>query len=224
MTKDYEVYNHKTLREIIYDDLKSQILRGKLIPGTRLMELDLSKKMGASRTPIREALKMLAEDNLVAIEPNKGAYVSKISLRDLLEIIEIRESMDGSTSYHAAERITENLKEKLNQAMLNYNKAALAQNQNDMIKWDTIFHSIIVEATGNQVMIQIAEQIRELVLRFRYLYYGDFERCTNVEAEHKKIYDAIMAKDAQKAKEEAQIHIKNIRKDIIRAYENHGGF
>lgn len=218
MTNEYEVYNHKTLREIIYEDLKNQILRGKLIPGTRLMEIDLSKKMGASRTPIREALKMLAEDNLVAIEPNKGAYVSKISLRDLLEIIEIRESMDGSTSYHAAERIDEATKDKLYNAMVNYNKAAKNGDQSQMIKWDTAFHSIIVEATGNKVMMQIADQIRELVLRFRYLYYGDFERSAHVEPEHLAIYEAIVSGDAEKAKEASQLHIRNIRSDIIREF------
>ena len=218
MTNEYEVYNHKTLREIIYEDLKNQILRGKLIPGTRLMEIDLSKKMGASRTPIREALKMLAEDNLVAIEPNKGAYVSKISLRDLLEIIEIRESMDESTSYHAAERIDEATKDKLYNAMVNYNKAAKNGDQSQMIKWDTAFHSIIVEATGNKVMMQIANQIRELVLRFRYLYYGDFERSAHVEPEHLAIYEAIVSGDAEKAKEASQLHIRNIRSDIIREF------
>lgn len=219
MSKGYEVYNHKTLREIIYEDLKNQILKGKLIPGTRLMEIDLSKKMGASRTPIREALKMLAEDNLVAIEPNRGAYVSKISLRDLLEIMEIREDMDGSTSYHAAERITLPLKEKLFTAMENYNNAAKAGDQSQMIKWDTTFHRIIVEATENKVMIQIAEQIRELVLRFRYLYYGDFKRSANVELEHLAIYEAICEGNSEKAREASQVHIRNIRDDIIREYK-----
>lgn len=219
MTKEYEVYNHKTLREIIYEDLKNQILRGKLIPGTRLMEIDLSKKMGASRTPIREALKMLAEDNLVAIEPNKGAYVSKISLRDLLEIIEIREGMDGSTAYHAAERITLSLQEKLYTAMENYSRASKEGDQNQMIKWDTAFHSIIVEATGNKVMMQIADQIRELVLRFRYLYYGDFQRSAHVEVEHLAIYEAICRHDAEKAREASQTHIRNIREDIIKEYK-----
>lgn len=218
--KEYDVYNHKTLREIIYDDLKNQILRGKLLPGTRLMELELSKKMGASRTPIREAIKMLADDNLVAIEPNKGAYVSKIAVRDLLEILEIRESMDGATSYHAAERISDELREELRKAMENYNIAAEEKNQNDMIKWDTAFHRIIVEATGNKVMIQIAEQIRELVMRFRYLYYGDFKRSIHVGIEHKAIFDAIEAKEPEKAKEYAQIHIRNITKDILLAREN----
>lgn len=218
--KEYEIQNHKTLREMIYEDLKNQILRGRLIPGTRLMEIDLSKKMGASRTPIREAIKMLAEDNLVAIEPNKGAYVSKIAVRDLLEIIEIRESMDGSTSYHAAERITEPMKEKLRHAMESYNKAAKDGDRNQIIKWDTNFHRLIVEATGNKVMIQIADQIRELVLRFRYLYYGDCKRSVQIGIEHKFIFDAIMEGNPERARDLAQEHIRNIRRDIIREYEN----
>ena len=72
---------------------------------------------------------MLAEDNLVAIEPNKGAYVSKIAIRDLLEILEIREAIDSSTSYHAAERINDKLKKELKAAMENYNKAAERRDQ-----------------------------------------------------------------------------------------------
>ena len=147
--REQEAYSRKTLREIVYEELKSQILKGRLIPGTRLMEVELSKKMGASRTPVREAIKMLAEDNLVAIEPNKGAYVSKIAIRDLLEILEIREAIDSSTSYHAAERINDKLKKELKAAMENYNKAAERRDQKNMIKWDTDFHRIIVEATGN---------------------------------------------------------------------------
>ena len=218
--REQEAYSRKTLREIVYEELKSQILKGRLIPGTRLMEVELSKKMGASRTPVREAIKMLAEDNLVAIEPNKGAYVSKIAIRDLLEILEIREAIDSSTSYHAAERINDKLKKELKAAMENYNKATERRDQKNMIKWDTEFHRIIVEATGNKVMMHIAEEIRELVLRFRYLYYGGFKRCVHVGIEHKAIYEAIEQGDARKAKIVAREHIRTIRDDILREYEN----
>ena len=203
--REQEAYSRKTLREIVYEELKSQILKGKLIPGTRLMEVELSK---------------LAEDNLVAIEPNKGAYVSKIAIRDLLEILEIREAIDSSTSYHAAERINDKLKKELKAAMENYNKAAERRDQKNMIKWDTEFHRIIVEATGNKVMVHIAEEIRELVLRFRYLYYGGFKRCVHVGIEHKAIYEAIEQGDARKAKIVAREHIRTIRDDILREYEN----
>ncbi len=218
--RDYEQANQKTLRKVIYDDLKSKILKGEIIPGTRLMELELSKKMGASRTPIREAIKMLAEDDLVAIEPNKGAYVSKISLRDLLEILEIRESMDGNTCYHAAERINDKHISRLKLAMEGYSRAAESENQNDMIKWDTEFHGVIVDATENKVMIKIANDIRELVLRFRYLYYGDFRQVSHIIAEHKELYKAISTKNPERARKAAKTHIRNLREDIIKGYQD----
>lgn len=208
----------KTLRESIYDELKNQILRGAIPPGTRLMEVDLSKRMGASRTPIREAIRMLAEDNLVVVEPNKGATVSKVAVRDLLEILEIRECLDGETAYHAAHRITPELKEELREAMNNYNLAAEQKNKSHMVIWDTEFHRIMVDATENKVMVKIAHEMRELVLRFRYLYYGDFKRSVHVGMEHKAIFDAIDRGDAEEARRVAQLHVRNIKETIVKAY------
>ena len=210
--------NPKTLRETIYEDLKNQILRGMIEPGTRLMEIDLSKRMGASRTPIREAIKMLADDNLVTIEPNKGATVSKVAVRDLLEILEIRECLDGETAYHAANRITEETLEELRDAMESYNRAAEEKDKIQMVVWDTNFHKVMVDATENKVMIKIANEMRELVLRFRYLYYGDFKRSMHVAYEHKAIFDAIESGNADEAKRLAQVHVRNIKENIIKAY------
>ena len=210
--------NQKTLRESIYEELKNQILRGLIEPGTRLMEIDLSKKMGASRTPIREAIKMLADDNLVNIEPNKGATVSKVAVRDLLEILEIRECLDGETAYHAANRISDEILEELREAMHAYERAAEAKDKIEMVNCDTNFHKVMVDATDNKVMIKIAHEMRELVLRFRYLYYGDFKRSMHVAIEHKAIFDAIEKGQADEARRLAQVHVRNIKENIIKAY------
>lgn len=210
--------SQKTLRESIYEELKNQILRGLIEPGTRLMEIELSKKMGASRTPIREAIKMLADDDLVTIEPNKGATVSRVAVRDLLEILEIRECLDGETAYHAANRITDEVLEELRQAMENYNQAAENKDKIQMVIWDTNFHKVMVDATENKVMVKIAHEMRELVLRFRYLYYGDFKRSMHVSIEHKAIFDAIERGDADEARRLAQVHVRNIKENIIKAY------
>ena len=210
--------NQKTLRESIYEELKNQILRGLIEPGTRLMEIDLSKKMGASRTPIREAIKMLADDDLVTIEPNKGATVSKVAVRDLLEILEIRECLDGETAYHAANRITEEMLEKLREAMHAYERAAEKKDKIEMVNCDTDFHRVMVDATENKVMVKIAHEMRELVLRFRYLYYGDFKRSMHVAIEHRAIFDAIERGEAEEARHLAQVHVRNIKENIIKAY------
>ena len=81
---NFDIQNHRPLREIVYEELKMQILTGKIVPGTRMMEVELAEDMGVSRTPIREAIRKLEKEGLVTIEPRRGAYAcllytSKIS-------------------------------------------------------------------------------------------------------------------------------------------------
>ena len=73
---DIDLQSHKPLRELVYEQLKNQILEGKIAPGTRMMEVNLAEEMGVSRTPVREAIRKLEKDGLVVIEPRRGAYAS----------------------------------------------------------------------------------------------------------------------------------------------------
>ena len=78
-----DIQNHRPLRELVYEELKNRILTGDIPPGTRLMEVDLAEDLGVSRTPVREAIRKLEKENLVTIEPRKGAYASKLEIKDL---------------------------------------------------------------------------------------------------------------------------------------------
>ena len=104
---DKNIYSQKPLRRAIYEELKEEILKGELSPGTRLMEVMLSKEKGASRTPVRDAIKLLAHDGLVDIRPNRGAYVKDVSLGELIDVLEVREEIDGMAAYYAAARADE---------------------------------------------------------------------------------------------------------------------
>ena len=73
---NFDIQNHRPLREMVYEELKMQILTGTIIPGTRMMEVELAEEMGVSRTPIREAIRKLEKEGLVTIEPRRGAYAS----------------------------------------------------------------------------------------------------------------------------------------------------
>ena len=86
---NFDIQNHRPLREIVYEELKMQILTGKIIPGTRMMEVELADDMGVSRTPIREAIRQLEKEGLVTIEPRRGAYASQISVKDMVDILEV---------------------------------------------------------------------------------------------------------------------------------------
>ena len=104
---NFDIQNHRPLREIVYEELKMQILTGKIIPGTRMMEVELADDMGVSRTPIREAIRQLEKEGLVTIEPRRGAYASQISVKDMVDILEVRQNLEGLAAFFAAQGIRE---------------------------------------------------------------------------------------------------------------------
>ena len=104
---NFTLQNHKPLREIVYEELKRQIMVGEIAPGTRMMEVELAEEMGVSRTPVREAIRKLEKEGLVTIEPRRGAYASDISAKDMVDILEVRQDLEGMAAGIAAQRITE---------------------------------------------------------------------------------------------------------------------
>ena len=213
---NFDIQNHKPLREMVYEELKMQILKGSIIPGTRMMEVELAEEMGVSRTPIREAIRKLEKEGLVTIEPRRGAYASMISTEDMVEILEVRQDLEGLAAYFAADRMTKSQMEELKQVSNSYNEAVKEGNMEAMIKHDTRFHHIIVESCRNKILVQMIEQLQELVLRFRYIYYDNFRRAENMPEEHEAIVAAIAEGDADKARAAADIHIERLKELVIK--------
>lgn len=213
---NFDLQNHRPLREIVYEELKMQILTGKIVPGTRMMEVELAEDMGVSRTPIREAIRKLEKEGLVTIEPRRGAYASQISTKDMVDILEVRQDMEGLAAYFAASRMTDAQKEDLKKAADLYNQAVAEGNTANMISYDTRFHRIIVESCNNRILVQMIEQLQELVLRFRYIYYDNFRRAENMPEEHKIIFDAISEGRAQDARSAADVHIDRLKEMVVK--------
>lgn len=212
---NFDIQNHRPLREIVYEELKLLILTGKISPGMRLMEEELAEDMGVSRTPIREAIRKLEKEGLITIEPRRGAYVSQISTKDMVEILEVRQNMEGLAAELAAQRMSEEDKEKLRNIAKAYEDAVAAGDMAEMIRCDTTFHHIIVEATQNKILIQMVEQLQEMVLRFRYVYYDNFKRAEQMLSEHQAIYEAIAGGNTEVARESANVHIDRLKSLIL---------
>ena len=208
---NFDIQNHIPLREMVYEELKMQILTGAIVPGTRMMEVELAETMGVSRTPIREAIRKLEKEGLVIIRPRRGAYASSISTQDMLEILEVRQNMEGLAAYFAASRMTPDQLDTLKQLSDKYNEAVNAGNTEDMIEYDTKFHRCIVDSCNNKVLVQMIEQLQEMVLRFRYIYYDTFRRAENMPEEHQAIYDAIACGDEDAARAAADVHIDRLK-------------
>lgn len=217
---NFDLQNHRPLREIVYEQLKFQILTGKITPGTRMMEVELAEEMGVSRTPVREAIRKLEKEGMVNIEPRRGAYASDISVKDMVDILEVREDLEGLAASLAAERITEEQSEELLRITKGYSDAIKNSDTEKMIHFDELFHKHIVSCTGNNTLIQLSETVQELALRFRYLYYDDFSRYENMPVEHKQIIEAITSGDSQTARVVADEHVKKLKNFVLKAGEN----
>lgn len=152
---NFDLQNHKPLREIVYEELKRQILKGEIAPGHRMMEVELADDMGVSRTPVREAIRKLEKEGLVTIEPRKGAYASDISIKDMVDVLEVRQYLESLAAGMAAVRITPEEKLQLQEATDAYKQAVESEDTSEIIKWDENFHKIIVDCSGNKTLIQM---------------------------------------------------------------------
>ena len=210
-----DLQNHRPLREILYEELKRQILVGEIAPGTRMMEVELAEDMGVSRTPVREAIRKLEKEGLVTIEPRRGAYASDISIKDMVDVLEVRQMLEGMAASMAAQKVTEEEKLDFVEANSAYKNAVKKGNIEEIIRYDELFHQLIVSYSGNKTLNQLLSQVQELALRFRYIYYDDFSRYENMPVEHEEIEEAIISGDTQKAKVVAEEHVERLKKFVI---------
>ena len=212
---NFDLQNHKPLREIVYEELKRQIMIGEIPPGTRMMEVELADDMGVSRTPIREAIRKLEKEGLVSIEPRRGAYASEISIKDMVDVLEVREFLEGMAAGLASKRITEEEIEALKHSIDAYRDAVEAGATEEIIEEDEIFHKLIVDCSGNKTLIQMINQVQELALRFRYIYYEDFSRYQNMPNEHQEILDAVLSGDPEVARKAADEHVLRLKEFVV---------
>ena len=212
---NFDLQRHKPLRDLVYDELKMKIMMGIITPGTRMMEVELAEEMGVSRTPVREAIRKLEKEGMISIEPRRGAYASSLSSQDMVDILEVRQNMEGLAADLATTRLSDEQKRELLEVSKAFNEAMEAEDMEQMIALDTHFHHLIVEGTGNKLLSVMVGQLQDMVLRFRYLYYDDFRRAEKMPAEHKEILDAILEGDPVKAKNAADNHIDRLKQMVL---------
>ncbi len=213
---EFKIKVQKTLNDLVYQDLKRKILTGEIPSRTRLMEIELANKMNVSRTPIREAIRRLAEDGLVQVEPRRGAFVSNISIKDMLDVFETRADLEGFTAYLAAQRITEEQKVEMRKIIEAYDAAAAARDKDVIIALDENFHNFIVSCCDNDTLKTLIKFVQELALRFRYLYYDKYSLYLETAAAHRRIMEAITSGDAHQARIVAEEHIHDLKQFVIK--------
>lgn len=208
--------NYKPLREMVFESLREAIIHGRLKPGERLMEIQLAEEMGVSRTPVREAIRKLELEGFVVMVPRKGAYVAGISVKDIVDVFEVRAALEGLAAGLAAERITEEELEELERTLVK-SSVGSGDDINKIIEGDSSFHEIIYKASRNQRLVQIITHLKEQIHRFRMTSLSQPGRTKLAMDEHKKIVEAISDRNVELAQKLASEHVENAEQSLLNA-------
>lgn len=190
----------------ITDVTREKILDGEIEEGQRLTESFLADMFGVSRSPIREALRMLAHEGFVELLPYRGARVSVIRLKNVHEHYQLKAMLDGYGCYAAAQKLTE---EDFATLANNIEESRCYIEEGDfegMVSANTAFHSLIIESIDNSPLSQYYNSISQNLRRYAELSLGNIDRWGDVIDGHKAIYDALLNKDAVGAFEAANKH------------------
>ncbi|NLM12130.1 MAG: GntR family transcriptional regulator [Epulopiscium sp.] len=203
------------LRDVVFNALRKAILSGDLKPGERLMEKQLAEKMGVSRTPVREAIRKLELEGFVVMVPRKGAQVAEITEKDIQDVLEVRGALEGLAVKLACENMDEKDLRSLKRVMKEFSEASKREDIDEMIEKDVEFHDIIFRATKNEKLIQIVNNLREQIHRYRVAYLKSFDDFKVIDEEHEQIVFAIENRDSTLGETVAARHIKNQEKAVI---------
>lgn len=199
----------ESLRGKVFEKLRNDILRGKYKKGDELVECTIGKEMGVSRTPVREAIRQLELEGLVQLIPNKGAFVTGISSKDVMDMYLIRAKLEGLCAAMAAEHVTEEQLEKMEETILLSDFHVEKGNFEQVCQQDGEFHKLLYEASGSRILAHTLLDFHQYLQRVRMASVRQRKRTQPSTREHKEILEAIRKKDASAADRAAYQHIVN---------------
>lgn len=210
------------LRDVVFHTLREAILKGELKPGERLMELQLASKLGVSRTPIREAIRMLELEGLAVTMPRKGAEVAKMTEKDMEDVLQIRKALDELAVGLACDNMTEEELKELHVALKNFEESTRSGDVKQIAQADVEFHDGIYQAADNPKLVNMLNNLREQMYRYRVEYLKNESIYPRLIEEHQGIYDGLKRKDKEAVVEIVSHHVENqeiVVKNIIQEQE-----
>ncbi len=202
-----------SLAEQVFDRLETEILSGKYQPGDILTELKLVNDLGVSRTPIREALRRLEQEHIIEITP-KGILVIGVSQKDLADILAIRMRIEGMAAAEAAKNITDEQLAELRETV-ELQEFYVPKHDADRINtMDSKFHLLIYRFSGSIALYDTLMPLHKKVLKYRLASVENDVRSSHSSQEHRAIFEAIAAHDAELAEKYMVEHIANAKAHI----------
>lgn len=208
---------HQPLRSIVCDELRRLVTTGQLAPGTRLVEDRLAERLGVSRNPVREALQTLASEGFVELLPRRGAVVAQITPAQAEDLFDVRTALEPLAARLAARRRDEEGLERLRGVLHRAREATDAQDLDLLASYNTDFHSLVVQLSGNDYLrLLVAPMARRVQWVFRT---SAATRAPHSWTEHEELLRAIADGDEEYADAVARAHVAAARASYRRVTE-----
>jgi len=220
----------QTLGERAYESIRDTIISLQFEPGQMIYENELATLLGVSRTPIREAFRMLLSEELIEILPQKGAKVTLISEKKVEETRFVRESLEAAAFRIAARnwmKGTELHEAKTRQVDTLLARQAEAADQNDaasFLQLDELFHRHILELSGNQTLLTVVNHMRGHLNRVRFLTLRQLNNMRELTEQHRRIWTALQTNDEQTAEQLLRNHLSRLPGEMASLKEQFGSY
>lgn len=209
-----EVTDKYSLRGRVFHKIRDDILNGKYKENDELREAAIGEELGVSRTPVREAFRQLELEGLIRIVPNKGAYVTGITSKDVQDIYLIRSQLEGLCARWATERITKEQMEEMEETVYLAEFHVQKGHTEQIAALDNRFHEIMYEACDSKMLEHLLKDFHQYVYRIRKQTLAQGARGSASNLEHKEIMEAIKDHDGELASELATKHMLNAFENI----------
>ena len=213
----------RVLHQDVAGKLREMIRKGVLVRGQRIVEAEICAQVGVSRTPLREALRVLESEGLVELIPHKGAHIRKPSMTEIDEMFEVMGVLEGTCARLAAQKMTVaawGRAERLHQRL---EKHAAAGDREKYIVVNNLFHALIQELAGNRVLDDIVSKLRRKIALYRHQQIYEPQRLDESIAEHREILEAFRRRDPQAAEASMKRHLDRQCRALIHIYEGAQG-
>ena len=205
------------LHEEVVVRLRNILLEGEIPPGARIPERDLCVQLQISRTPLREALKVLAAEGLIVLLPNRGARAARLTEKDVQDLFEVCQGLEALAGELACERISE---QQMNEVATAHNAMVQHYHDNDLAQYyrrNRQIHEAIVAAAGNPVLSALYESVTARIRRARYVTPMTAERWAMAVNEHVAILSALTRRDSLGLTHILRAHLRHKREEVLKA-------
>jgi len=217
MEKQIE-FDNSNLHERVYLYLRDKIMQNQLTPGSRISYERLQEELGVSKTPLRDAINRLQQEGLVEVKPRSGTYVTIPKVQDIIEIYDVRKSLERTAVQLAIPKIPR----EVLQSLLNEAEEAEAEikmgNRDRFFIADRNLHQTIIQYSGNKRLITFMETLEVQIRWFGIIIAKNFDRPLQANDMHKKILNAIYKSDIQGAQQLMEDHIEEIKLYTVADY------